>query len=110
MNNRKPRQRRAVATRQRLYEAAMDEYARVGIDQARVEDIVAAAGVSWGTFFHYFPAKEDVLLDAAAEVCRTYGQTVQAGLEAGQDTETVFAAAFAVMSRTAAEVATTNAL
>jgi AcrR family transcriptional regulator len=99
-----------VATRRRLYEAAMAEYARVGLDAARVEDIVAAAGVSWGTFFHYFPAKEDVLLDAAAEVCRAYGETVQAGLEAGQDTEAVFAAAFAAMSATAAEIAATNAL
>jgi AcrR family transcriptional regulator len=99
-----------VATRRRLYEAAMAEYAKVGLDAARVEDIVAAAGVSWGTFFHYFPAKEDVLLDAAAEVCRAYGETVQAGLEAGQDTETVFAAAFAAMSETAAEIAATNAL
>ena len=52
----------------------MAEYARVGLDTARVEDIVAAAGVSWGTFFHYFPAKEDVLLDAAAEVCRAYAR------------------------------------
>jgi len=63
-----PRQRRAVATRRRLYEAAMAEYARVGLEAARVEDIVAAAEVSWGTFFHYFPAKEDVLLDAAAAI------------------------------------------
>ena len=50
-----PRQRRAVATRRRIYDAAMAEYARVGLDAARVEDIVAAAEVSWGTFFHYFP-------------------------------------------------------
>ena len=88
----------------------MAEYAKVGLDAARVEDIVAAAGVSWGTFFHYFPAKEDVLLDAAAEVCRAYGETVQAGLEAAQDTETVLAAAFAAMSGTAADVAATSAL
>ena len=49
----------------------MAEYCRVGLDAARVEDIVAAAGVSWGTFFHYFPAKEDVLLDAAAETAES---------------------------------------
>jgi AcrR family transcriptional regulator len=88
----------------------MAEYARVGLETARVEDIVAAAEVSWGTFFHYFPAKEDVLLDAAAEVCRAYGEAIQAGLEAAQDTETIFASAFAAMSRTAAEIAATNAL
>ena len=105
-----PRQRRAVATRRRIYEAAMAEYARVGLDAARVEDIVAAAGVSWGTFFHYFPAKEDVLLDAATEVCRAYATAAAAGLGAGQDTESVLAAAFGAMSRAAAEVTPSSAL
>jgi TetR/AcrR family transcriptional regulator, fatty acid metabolism regulator protein len=105
-----PRQRRAAATRRRLYEAAMAEYARVGIETARVEDIVAAAGVSWGTFFHYFPAKEDVLLDAAAEVCRAYADATTAGLEAGQDTESVLAAAFGAMSRAAIEATPASAL
>lgn len=71
----------------------MSEYARVGLDAARVEDIVAAAGVSWGTFFHYFPAKEDVLIDAAAAVCRAYAAATVAGLEADRDTESVLAAA-----------------
>ena len=99
-----PRQRRAVTTRRRLYEAAMAEYARVGLEAARVEDIVAAAGVSWGTFFHYFPAKEDVLLDAAAEVCRAYAAQTVAGLEARLDTETVLGDAFSAMARAAAEV------
>jgi len=88
----------------------MAEYARVGLEAARVEDIVAAAGVSWGTFFHYFPAKEDVLLDAAAEVCRAYGEAIQAGLETGQDPESVLGAAFGAMAQAAAEVASSNAL
>ena len=105
-----PRQRRAVATRRRLYEAAMAEYARVGLETARVEDIVAAAGVSWGTFFHYFPAKEDVLLDAAAEVCRAYAIATLAGLEAGQDTESVLATAFSAMLHAAVEVTPSAAL
>jgi TetR/AcrR family fatty acid metabolism transcriptional regulator len=105
-----PRQRRAVVTRRRLYEAAMAEYARVGLEAARVEDIVAAAGVSWGTFFHYFPAKEDVLLDAVAEVCRVFAAETVAGLEAGLDTESVLSAGFSAMSRTAAEVTPSAAL
>jgi TetR/AcrR family transcriptional regulator, fatty acid metabolism regulator protein len=105
-----PRQRRAVATRRRVYEAAMAEYARVGLEAARVEDIVAAAGVSWGTFFHYFPAKEDVLLDAAAEVCRAYADATTAGLAAGQDTESVLTAAFGAMSQAAVEATSASAL
>jgi len=48
----------------------MKEFARHGFDQARVEDIVADAGVSWGTFFRYFPRKEDVLLQMGVEHSR----------------------------------------
>lgn len=110
MNNQKPRQRRAVATRQRLYEAAMAEYSRVGLDQARVEDIVAAAGVSWGTFFHYFPAKEDVLLDACALICRSYSAAIVSGLDTGSSTEDILAAAFAEMFSTSISVTGSAAL
>jgi AcrR family transcriptional regulator len=83
----------------------MAEYARVGVETARVEDIVAAAGVSWGTFFHYFPAKEDVLLVAAADVSQAYSRAAVDGLRAGQDIATVLAGAFEAM-RVAASAAT----
>jgi AcrR family transcriptional regulator len=88
----------------------MAEYARVGLEAARVEDIVAAAGVSWGTFFHYFPAKEDVLLDAAAGVCRAYATAAAAGLAAGQDTELILDAAFTAMYQASVEVTGSGAL
>jgi hypothetical protein len=38
-----------------------------------------------------------VLLDAAAEVCRSYCAATVAGLEAGQDTEAVLVAAVAAL-------------
>lgn len=117
---RAPRQRRAAATRQRLYEAAMAEYARVGLETARVEDIVAAAGVSWGTFFHYFPTKEDVLLDAAAAISRAYSEVIMAGLDAEpvpdqyperqRDVESIFADAFAAMRHAATTATDSSAL
>jgi len=88
----------------------MAEYARVGLDAARVEDIVAAAGVSWGTFFHYFPAKEDVLLDAAAEICRTYATVIREGLQDGLPAEPLLAGAFGEMYRTAVKVAPSSTL
>lgn len=110
MNYPRPRQRRAAATRQRLYEAAMAEYARVGLEAARVEDIVAAAGVSWGTFFHYFPAKEDVLLDAAAETCRAYSAEIMSGLAAGADTESTLWAGFAAQREATVRLTGSSAL
>jgi AcrR family transcriptional regulator len=63
-----------VEKRDRLFEAALAEYERLGVAGARVDQIIAEAGVGWGTFFHYFPRKEDVLLAA--------GVQVQADLEA----------------------------
>lgn len=88
----------------------MAEFARVGMEAARVEDIVAAAKVSWGTFFHYFPAKEDVLLVAAADVCRAYADAVGDGLEAGRDTETVLRAGFTAMRAAALDATDSPAL
>ena len=79
-SGRRPRQRRAVETRQRLYEAAVAEYERVGIDAARVEDIVEVAGVSWSTFFDYFPRKEDVLQEAGVGMAVALAKAVEDGL------------------------------
>src|SRR3954464_2237751 len=67
----RPQQARGVEKRRRVYEAALAEFARRGVESARVEDIVATAEVSWGTFFRYFPRKEDVLLEAAVDEYRS---------------------------------------
>lgn len=45
-----------------LYYVAVDLFRRQGFDDTRVEEITQAAGVAKGTFFNYFPTKEDVLL------------------------------------------------
>jgi TetR/AcrR family fatty acid metabolism transcriptional regulator len=66
-----PQQERGKEKRRRVYEAAMRAFATNGFEQARIEDVVTEAGVSWGTFFRYFPRKEDVLLEAMAEHYRT---------------------------------------
>jgi AcrR family transcriptional regulator len=63
----RPQQERGKAKRQLVYEAAVRAFAQSGFDQARIEDVVADAGVSWGTFFRYFPRKEDVLLEMGVE-------------------------------------------
>lgn len=92
----RPQQARGVEKRRRVYEAALHQFARHGVENARVEDIVAAAEVSWGTFFRYFPRKEDVLLEAAVdEYTSRVLPAVESLLEAGdaptrQIVETLF--------------------
>ncbi len=97
----RPRQARAVATRKRVHDAALAEFARVGVDAARVADIVAAAGVSWGTFFHYFPRKQDVLLESSAHVCAAFAGAIDAGIERADPIEDIVRAAFAAMAAAA---------
>jgi TetR/AcrR family transcriptional regulator, repressor for uid operon len=57
------RETRRLQTRQRLLDAAVAEFKRVGSAGADVNAISAAAGVAHGTFFFHFPSKEHVLLE-----------------------------------------------
>ncbi len=57
------RDRQREETRERLFQAALEEIQRVGLTDAQVDRIVVAAGVARGTFYFHFPTKEDVLLE-----------------------------------------------
>jgi AcrR family transcriptional regulator len=48
--------------KENLYTAAVTLFRQHGFEETRVEEITQAAGVAKGTFFNYFPTKEDVLL------------------------------------------------
>jgi AcrR family transcriptional regulator len=65
-----PKQQRGIEVRDRLLAAAIAEIDAKGIQESRVENIVAEAGTSWGTFFRYFPRKEDVFLHESARYFR----------------------------------------
>ena len=64
-------------TRGRLLDAARDLFETQSYDQTSIEQIAAAAGVSRGTFFNYFPAKESQLAALAGEEL----QQLEAGAE-----------------------------
>lgn len=64
-----PRTSRGERTRAGLLRAARTVFAAKGYATARVEDVVAAAGVSHGTFYTYYDNKAavlDALIDATA--------------------------------------------
>ena len=54
------KQKRALMTRQHLFESARRIFARDGFESARIEDIAADAGKTRGAFYANFKDKEDV--------------------------------------------------
>lgn len=67
------RERKKLATRRALAMAAWRLAFERGLEQTRVEDIAAEAGVSPRTFNNYFSSKEDAMVylavDRAAQIC-----------------------------------------
>lgn len=57
------RERRSLRTRRRLYEAALEEFRRVGFEAASIARITRRAGVSRPSFYFHFPTKQHVLLE-----------------------------------------------
>lgn len=60
------RDQKREATRERLFEAALDVFRRDGVEAARIEEISACAGVSRGSFYFHFPSKDDVIAELIA--------------------------------------------
>jgi AcrR family transcriptional regulator len=61
-----PRSGKGERTRDRLLEAAKEIFEEHGFLNARVDDIVARAEQSHGSFYYYFDSKEDVFRAIAA--------------------------------------------
>ncbi len=63
-----PRSRKGVQTRARLVEAAKLIFEEHGFLDARISDIAERAGLSHGSFYHYFESKEEIFREVAVEV------------------------------------------
>jgi len=59
----KPRERSGDRTHRRLFETALAEFCRVGVERASIGRIAETAGVSRPTFYFHFPTKDHVLLE-----------------------------------------------
>src|SRR5207253_6544104 len=60
-----PRSRKGVQTRARLLDAAKQIFEENGFLEARISDIAQRAGLSHGSFYHYFDSKEQVFREVA---------------------------------------------
>jgi AcrR family transcriptional regulator len=63
-----PRSRKGVQTRARLVDAAKQIFEENGFLEARISDIAERAGLSHGSFYHYFDSKEQVFREVAEGV------------------------------------------
>lgn len=61
-----PRSRKGRETRARLVEAAKRVFERDGFLEARISDIAKEAGLSHGSYYHYFDSKEQLFREVAA--------------------------------------------
>lgn len=57
----KPKQKRTLVTRAKLFQAALNVIASKGFDALRIEEVVQDAGVAKGTFFAHFRDKDALL-------------------------------------------------
>jgi len=69
----------SLETKQRIADAALDQFHRKGYNGTSVQDLMSAVGAPKGTFYNHFASKEDLALDAVSR----YGD--QLGLAALAD-------------------------
>ena len=60
-----PRSRKGAQTRARLLDAAKQVFEESGFLDARISDIAEQAGLSHGSFYHYFDSKEQIFREVA---------------------------------------------
>lgn len=68
---------RRAQTRARLIKAAMTVIAEKGPEASSIEDFVASAGVSRGTFYNYFPTYDDLLHALNTEIAEALDKTLE---------------------------------
>jgi AcrR family transcriptional regulator len=63
-----PRSSKGVRARARLLDGAKQVFEEYGFLDARISDIAERAGLSHGSFYHYFESKEEIFREVAAAV------------------------------------------
>lgn len=74
------RQKKALATREKLLKTSLDLFSKYGFEHVSIEQITKACHVSKGTFYTYFPSKYDVILEKFKELDSFYS-TVEKNID-----------------------------
>lgn len=72
------------ATRQTLLDAARELFTERGYSHVKVADVVARAGVSTGSFYHHFGAKQDLYTELWRAHCTALDQALDQAVASAQ--------------------------
>ncbi|TWO80303.1 hypothetical protein CBW56_10865 [Denitratisoma oestradiolicum] len=75
----------------RVYETALEEFRRVGVDQTKVSEICLRAKVAKGTFFFHFPTKDHVLLERQRRISEAMAERIEHELSEAADAKVFLA-------------------
>ncbi|VBB07060.1 tetr bacterial regulatory protein hth signature [Lucifera butyrica] len=75
------RKLQAAATRNKIYNTAMKLIRKKGFANISVSDICQAAGVSVGTYYHYFQSKNDILFEIYNKGDNYFDQQIKTNLK-----------------------------
>jgi AcrR family transcriptional regulator len=78
------RERKKQRVRQEIMEAAIALFRQRGYEKTRVEDILDRAEISLGTFYNYFPSKQALVDQFAADLLDQYVQFAAEWLDSDQ--------------------------
>jgi AcrR family transcriptional regulator len=76
-----PRSSKGERTRATLLQAAKEVFEEHGFVEARISDIAERAELSYGAFYHYFTAKDEIFREVAAVHEQQLGMAVLAEME-----------------------------
>lgn len=74
------RDERSRQTKQRIYDTSISLFEKYGFDNVKIKEICEAADVSVGSFYHFYPSKEHILL-AYSEASDEYFKELSTRLE-----------------------------
>ena len=92
------REQKKEATRQKIICAAAEIFAEKGVAAASVSDITERAGLGIGTFYNYFSAKDDVLLEMTKAPVEAVREQMQAMRKQGATATEIVAAVSAAVA------------
>ena len=66
------RRERGLATKERLFEAAISLFAKKGYDKVTVDEICEKVGVTKGAFYHHYRSKDQIILEEFKQMDEHY--------------------------------------